>query len=56
MIEFEIQLLLGLGLFFNVFLFGVAMNEIDKLKATIKKDREQIADYLNELTKKANEQ
>ena len=48
---FEIELLLGLGLFFNVFLFCVSMNEIDKLKATIKKDREQIADYLNEITK-----
>lgn len=51
MSDFEIQILLGLGLFFNVFLFGVSMNQIDKLKATIQKDREQIADYLNELTK-----
>ena len=51
MSDFEIQLLLVFGLFFNLFLFGVAMNQIDKLKATIQKDCEQIADYLNEITK-----
>ena len=30
--------------------------DIKSLQTTIQKDREQIADYLNELTKKANEQ
>jgi len=42
-------LLVLLGLVSLLSLFN--NRQIKKIKATIKKDREQIADYLNELTK-----
>lgn len=53
-VEYEIMICVCILTIIVFVLFGILSNEIEQLKATIKKDREAIADYLNELTIKNN--